>query len=228
MYWDYWDTAKLQRRVTEVPQIIGELPKPAHKPIYVTEFGIRGKREAGADDPGAYETPDGPPLMQMPLHGMQVAWFIMEAINRGYLATAQWDAYVASYGREMRYGMIGGAKDGWPLRPAYHVLWTFTHTTQPGWRAVRVEGQADDAMVVATRGPKTEISVYALNRANTPRDMTIAGFRPNAKLYALTWNADGKGTVTPRDVPKAAIDGAVTLNVPAGALIAVSTIEPKK
>jgi hypothetical protein len=83
-------------------------------------------------------------------------------------------------------------------------------------------------MVVATRGPKSEMSAYALNRSATPRDITIAGFRPNAKLYALTWNADGKGTVALRDAMKTGGDGAVTLKVPAGALIAVSTIEPKK
>jgi hypothetical protein len=229
IYWDYWDTAKLQRRISEVPRIVGELPKPARKPIYVTEFGVRGKHEPGVDDPGAYETPNGPRLTDMPLHGMQVAWFMMEAIDRGCVATVQWDAYVASYGREMRYGIIGSAKDGWPLRPAYHVLRTFTHTTQPGWRAVRVEGEADDALVVATRGSNAaEMTVYALNRADRPREITVAGLGPQAKLHTLVWNGDGKGTVAPGDAMNVAADGAITLKVGARSLVALCTIEPKK
>ena len=228
MYWDYWDTAKLQRRITEVPEIVARLPKPAHKPIYVTEFGVRGKREPGSDDSGTYDKSDGPPLVTVPLQGMQVAWFIMEAINRGYVATVQWDAYVASYGREMRYGIIGGVKDGWPLRPAYHVLWTFTHTTKPGWRAVRVDGKADDALVVAVRGAKAEMSAYALNRADKPREVTIAGLRPQAKLYTLVWNGDGQGAVAPREAIKVPPDGAVKVNVPALGMVALSTMEQKR
>jgi hypothetical protein len=165
----------------------------------------------------------------MPLHGTQVAWFMLEAIDRGCVATVQWDAYVASYGREMRYGIIGCAKEGWPLRPAYHVLWTFTHTTQPGWRAVRVEGEADEPLAVATRGPKaTEMTVYALNRADGPREITLAGLGPQAKFYMLVWNGDGKGMVAPREAMKAGADGEVTLKVGAGSLVALCTVEPKE
>jgi hypothetical protein len=165
----------------------------------------------------------------MPLHGTQVAWFMLEAIDRGCVATVQWDAYVASYGREMRYGIIGGAKEGWPLRPAYHVLWTFTHTTPPGWRAVRVEGEADEPLLVATRGSKpAEMTVYALNRADGPREITVAGLRPGAKLHTLVWNGDGKGSVASGEAMNTGADGEVTLKVGAGSLIALCTVEPKK
>jgi hypothetical protein len=225
MYWDYWDTAKLQRRISEVPEIVADLPKPAHKPLYVTEFGVRGKRDQPKDEPGLYE-PDGRHITEAPVQGMQIAWFMMEAIARGYSATVQWDAYEAWYDRYMQYGLIGGAKDGWPLRPAYHVLRTFTHTTRPGWRAVRVEGTADDALVVATRGPKSECAVYALNRGPQAREFTIAGLPPQATLHASVWNADGKGAAAQPYPMK--LSGSFTVSVPAGGLVALSTIAPKK
>src|SRR5581483_259449 len=39
MYWDYWDTAKLLRRVSEVPKIVAALPTDQQRPLYITEFG---------------------------------------------------------------------------------------------------------------------------------------------------------------------------------------------
>ena len=192
MYWDYWDTAKLLRRVSEVPPIVAALPAQARRPIYVTEFGVRGKRDHPWTEPGVYE-PDGRLITDVPLQGMQIAWFMMEAIDRGYVATVQWDAYTAWYDRYMEFGLIGGAKDGWPLRPAYHVLRMFTHTTKPGWRAVRVEGKAEDVLVVATRGPDGAMTVYALNRAARPRRITVAGFPVTRTLRRFVWNGTGDG-----------------------------------
>ena len=131
MYWDYWDTAKLRRRVSEVPGIVDALPAGTQRPLYITEFGVRGK-ESEAHEPGFAS--DGRPICDTPEQAMQIAWLMLEAINRGYVATAQWDCYDAWYDHFMNYGLIGDVKSGWKLRPAYHVLRLFTHTTQPGWR----------------------------------------------------------------------------------------------
>ena len=231
MYWDYWDTAKLLRRVSEIPPIVATLPAPHNrKPIYITEFGVRGRRDKAGDkpatEPGLYE-PDARFITDVPLQGMQIAWFMMEAINRGYVATVQWDAYTAWYDRYMHYGIIGGAKDGWPTRPAYHVLRTFTHTTQPGWRAVRVEGKAEAMVVAATRGPKRELTVYVLNRAAEPRRIALAGLEPNRPLRRFIWNGVGDGTFDTAQelLPRA---GIVQLNVPPDAVIAVTTAVPRR
>jgi hypothetical protein len=221
MYWDYWDTAKLLRRVGEVPEIVASLPPRARKPIYVTEFGVRGKRDQPATEPGLYE-PDGRFITDVPLQGMQIAWFMMEAINRGYVATVQWDAYTAWYDRYMQFGVIGGAKDGWPLRPAYHVLRLFTHTTEPGWRAVRVDGERDGLLVTATRGRGRDLTVYALNRGEQPATVSIAGLPANAAMHVTAWNTRGDGRLSPSEPIKTAGDGSVPLVVPPGGLITLS------
>lgn len=226
MYWDYWDTAKLLRRVSEVPPIVASLPQRSRKPLYVTEFGVRGKRDTPATEPGRYE-PDGRIITDVPLQAMQIAWFMLEAINRGYVATIQWDAYTAWYDRYMQYGLIGGAKDGWPLRPAYHVLRMFTHTTKPGWRAVRVEGKADDLLVTATRGPAGEVTIYALNRGDRPRRFTIGGLPANLPLNWLTWNATGDGTPSPA-AKATSRDGRLLIDVAPMALIFITTVTLKE
>ncbi len=236
MYWDYWDTAKLLRRVSEVPPIVASLPQRSRKPLYVTEFGVRGKRDTPGMEPGLYE-PDGGFdrltagrfITDVPLQAMQIAWFMMEAINRGYIATIQWDAYTAWYDRYMQYGLIGGAKDGWPLRPAYHVLRMFTHTTQPGWRAVRVEGEAEDMLVVATQGPDGAMTVYAMNRAARPQRITVSGFPMTHPLRRILWNGAGDGTAT-TDSPDSDETGEriLKLSLPPAAVISITNDNAKR
>ena len=220
VYWDYWDTAKLLRRVGEIPPIVAALPPRARKPLYVTEFGVRGKRDTPGNEPGLYE-PDGRFITDVPLQGTQIAWFMMESINRGYVATVQWDAYTAWYDRYMNYGIVGGARDGWPLRPAYHVLRMFTHTTQPGWRAVRVEGVAEDVLVAATRGKGSEVTVYALNRSPNPRTIALAGLAAGTPVQRWDWNERGDGTSS-EPVRISTAPGATMLNVPARGVACVT------
>ncbi|MEO6434763.1 MAG: hypothetical protein ABIP55_03240, partial [Tepidisphaeraceae bacterium] len=85
VYWDYWDTAKLERRIGEVPGIVASLPAGQQRPLYVTEFGVRGRRMEPRVEPGLHD--DGTPIGLKPLTAMQLAWFQMEALNRGYVAT---------------------------------------------------------------------------------------------------------------------------------------------
>ena len=226
VYWDYWDTAKLLRRVSEIPPIVAALPPPHNrKPIYVTEFGVRGKRDKPATEPGLY-APDGRFISDVPLQGMQIAWFMMEAINRGYVATVQWDAYTAWYDRYMHYGIIGGAKNGWPLRPAYHVLRMFAHTTQPAWRAVRVEGRADEVLAAATRGDDGGMSVYVLNRAAEVRVIALRGLPPGKPPSQLTWNGDGDGRLAATRLPAALEGGDVLLRLAPNSVICTTTLKP--
>jgi hypothetical protein len=182
IYWDYWDSAKLQRRISEVPPIVDALPAKGRKPLYLTEFGVRGKRDDPTVEPGVFT--DGKHITQTPLQAMQIAWLMMEAINRGYVTTVQWDMYDAWYDRLMHYGMIGDVKSGWELRPAYQVLKTFTHHCKPGWRAVRVEGTDENILVAAVRGKAREMTVFVLNRGEKPADVVITGL-PHAMRVSL-------------------------------------------
>jgi hypothetical protein len=192
MYWDYWDTAKLLRRVSEVPQIVQQLRPEGQKPIYIMEFGVRGHRAHPQIEPGEHE--DGTPIADTVLQAMQVGWFMLEAINRGYLATVQWELYDAWYDRYMPFGTIAGATEAWRLKPAYHLLRLFTHTAGPGWRALAVEGSQPELVAAAMRGPEGQLTVYVLNRTDRPQEVSIAGLPEERPLYLHIWNQHGDGT----------------------------------
>jgi hypothetical protein len=190
VYWDYWDTPKLVRRISEVPKILSALPSHQQRPLFVTEFGVRGRREKPSMEPGNHD--DGTPIASTTLQAMQLAWFQLEAMNRGYCATVVWTLEDAWYDRLMPYGVIGAAKDNFPLKPGYHMLRLFTHTIEPGWRAMKVDGAADGCIVAAARGAKGELTVLALNQAETPREIVVA-VPGSAKLNRVTWNHAGDG-----------------------------------
>ena len=190
VYWDYWDTPKLVRRISEVPKILSTLPPDQQRPLFVTEFGVRGRRAKPSMEPGNHD--DGTPIASTPLQAMQLAWFQLEAMNRGYCATVIWTLEDAWYDRLMPYGVIGHAKDGFPLKPGYHMLRLFTHTIEPGWRATKVNGQANGCIVAAARSPDGELTVIALNHTDAPLEIRVAGL-PKARIFVITWNADGRG-----------------------------------
>jgi hypothetical protein len=227
MYWDYWDTQKLIRRISEVPPIVAALPETARKPLYVTEFGVRGRRPEPKREPGT--TDDGTPVADTTLQASQVAWFVMEALNRGYVATVQWELYDAWYDRFMPYGVIGGAKLGFPLKPGYHVLRLFTHTAGPGWRAAAVEadgGTLNGKLASALRGPAGEWTVYALNVADAEQPFTIRGLPPGATFFFTLWNADGTGRLTAASSRVTDDTGVVHLTLPPRTLAALTTTRP--
>ena len=133
-YWDFWDTDKILRRISLPRQIVDALPESQRRPLFVTEFGVRGRnKDFHTNDPGDYE--DGSPIATQPLQAMELGRFVLEGLNHGYVAFVAWTMDDALYDHPMKYGLIGGAKDGWPLKPGYHLVRLLTHTIQPGWRA---------------------------------------------------------------------------------------------
>ena len=48
----------------------------------------------------------------------QEAWFMLRALQLGYVATAKWDLYDATYDIGTQdYSAIGPGIDGWTIRP---------------------------------------------------------------------------------------------------------------
>ena len=226
VYWDYWDTPKLRRRITEVPPIVAALPAGQERPLYVMEFGVRGRRKQPRLEPGNHD--DGTPIAMKPLQAMQLAWFQMEALNRGYVGTVIWTLEDAWYDRLMPYGVIGNVKDGWLLKPGYHMLRLFTHTIQPGWRAMTMEGAKEGVIVSAARSPgEKQLTVLALNQGDTPQTLTIAGLKPAASLKQFLWNARGDGTITPGDLVQVDASGAVKLALSPLGLVALTSTSPR-
>lgn len=217
IYWDYWDTQKMLRRVSEVPGIVHALPPGAQKPLYVGEFGVRGVRQ-GSEEPGY--TRDGAPLCDTSVQATQIAWFMMEALNRGYVATDQWDCYDAWYDVLMHFGLIGDATSGWQLRPAYHVLRLFTHTTNPGTRAVRVKGDVAGMTFAATRSQAGDRAIYLLNRTDAQRSIEVGA---DGNMFETRWS-DEK-LFDPQE--RHAQANAIKVFVPPMSLIALTTRRPE-
>ncbi len=81
---------------------LAKLPAKERRPVFVTEFGVQGFRDKPSIEPG--KSADGKPLADVPVSSFEVGLFMIEAMNNGYLATAQWDLYEVWYDRKMGYG----------------------------------------------------------------------------------------------------------------------------
>lgn len=222
-YSDYWDTAHMYQRISDIPPIVASLPEAGRKPLYLMEFGVRGHREP-KQEPGNYS--DGRPMYELPLTANLLAYHVIEAVNRGYLATCQWDMVDVMYDRShMHYGVIGEPKDGFPLKPAYHLLRLFTHAAGSGWSAVKVAGAADMRSVAAMKSTDGNWTVFALNRSDKELPLSLSGLPPKTSFHTQTWNGDGRGQVTAGSTVTSVADGSLETTLPPMSVIALTTAD---
>jgi hypothetical protein len=232
VFWDYWDTQKLVDRLAEVRTIVNALPEAGRKPLYVSEYGIRGLRTfngAPAGDPGVWE--DGTPMARTNVNGFQHAWFDVLAAELGYAGTSKWDSYFGKYDNGTQaYYMIGSPADGWPVYPIYNSLRLLTANVGQGWRTVNVSSVPGTSRLLAAYvGKAGEHTVVGLDTAGaqlntvsaTPVSYTIGGL-PQSKSFALTlWNEAGDGLVGPSQPATTDATGVVTISVPQQAVFAL-------
>ncbi len=197
-YWDYWDIDRFSRHIDKVNASLAKLPAKARRPVFVTEFGVQGFRDKPSIEPG--KSADGKPLADVPVSSFEVGLFMIEAMNSGYLATAQWDLYEVWYDRKMGYGVIGSVQKGFPEKPGYSLLWLFTHSIDPGWRAARLR-----AMLKMSgsrrRGTGDDVTLIVGNHETGVREVSVGGLPPGKAMRAWIWNWQGKGELSaPQDV----------------------------
>jgi len=232
VFWDYFDTQKLVSRLTEVRAIVDALPKAGRKPLYVSEYGVRGMRTfngAPAGDPGVWD--DGTPITKTNVNAFQQAWFDILAARLGYVGTSKWDSYFGKYDNGTQaYYMIGSPAEGWPLYPIYNSLRLLTSAVGRGWRTVNVDSVPNDSRLLAAYvGKAGEHTVVGLDTAGaqlntvspTVVSYTIGGLPPTTNFDLMVWNEAGDGLV---GAPKpAATDaaGVVTISVPQHAVFAL-------
>jgi hypothetical protein len=219
-YWDYWNSAKILWRLDSTRNEFAALPAPERKPLYITEFGTRG-HDSKHFDPGLYS--DGRPFAQVPIQSMLNAWFMLKAVHDGYVSAVQWDMYDARYEVQMHYGLIGEAKDGWPLKPGYFLMKLLTHTCQPGWHAVDVGGDATNVTAATMRSNDGHITVWAVNHADKKAIVTLNGLEPRRAMNLFYWNAYGEGKLTDAVPVRTDAKGSVSMVIPYQAVIAVTT-----
>ena len=233
VYWDYWDTAKFGRRLADVQAIVRGLPENGRKPVFVTEYGVRGRRRPKVPAPGAYA--DGTPLSQTRIAAFQHAWFQIVATQLGFAGTVKWDCYSGKYDRGTQaYYAIGPWRGRWPLYPTYHVLRLVTGTTESGWKVVAVERRGAAArtkQLTAFAGPGQELTVIGLDAAGgtlnsvSPIEVTytIGGLPSGAAFNFVVWNRAGDGRNEVVGTIAADKAGVATVVVPLHSVFALTT-----
>jgi hypothetical protein len=235
VFWDFTDTQKLQDRLNEVRAIWDTEPADGRKPLYVSEYGVRGIRPtfngAPVIDPGVWT--DGTPITQTNVNAFQHAWFDILSARRGYLGTSKWDSYFGKYDNGTQaYYMIGRPQEGWPLYPIYHLLRLWTLTLKRGWQVVQLDGATAPKLLAAYTGPNGEVTVTGLdtdgaqlNSASTTQvAYSVGGLPPSTSFRLVVWNAAGDGgdALAPAVTSDAA--GVATFEVPLQAVFALTTL----
>jgi hypothetical protein len=232
VFWDYFDTQKLVDRLTEVRAIVNKLPAAGRKPLYVSEYGIRGLRTfngAPAGDPGVWE--DGTPMARTNINAFQHAWFDVLAADLGYVGTSKWDSYFGKYDNGTQaYYMIGSPADGWPLYPIYNSVRLLTASVGVGWRTVNVASIPNTSRLLAAYAGKAgEHTVIGLDTVGaqlntvspTSSSYTIGGLPPSKTFQLTIWNQAGDGLVGAPTPVATDVTGVVTISVPQHAVFAL-------
>jgi hypothetical protein len=237
VYWDFWDAGKIERRLATVRNIFAAIPAEQRRPVYVTEFGVRGVRTfEGEANFQPYLWPDGTPLAETTAGAFQEAWFMIRASQLGYSAAVLWDAYTAKYDAGTQdYSAIGPGTAGWPIRPVYHLLHLMTVTTTPrGGSIVEVAPSAaadPSKLLTAYVSPGAGITILGLDTAggsiatvsDAPVAYSVGGLPPNTLFRLVGWNAAGGGTNLDYGFLDSGPTGRLDFSVPVHAVFALSS-----
>lgn len=238
IYWDFWDAGKIDRRLrSEVRAVYATLPEEQRRPLYVTEFGVRGIASfEGEESPQPGYWPSGAPMTETTVAAFQQAWFMVRAAQLGYSGTVKWDLYAASYDAGFQdHSAIGPGALGWPERPVYRLLRLLTATTRPkGGRIVEVvprPGTDPAKLLTAYLSPGANVTIVGLHTSgglvettsDAPVPYTIGGLAPHTLFRLLVWNADGTGTNLEIGFLDSGPDGVIELAVPVRAVFALTT-----
>ncbi|MFK7694990.1 hypothetical protein [Paenibacillus sp. HJGM_3] len=250
IYWDYWDTAKLQSRLTGIKAIYNTIAPEKRKPLFVTEYGVRGYKTYGdgskINDPnpyqsgalkqtlaGYYKNSDGSytPISETNISAFEQAWFNMLGANLGFGGFSKWDMYRAQYDMGYQdYSLIGyvfnpePGQDRWPLRPAYYMEWLFGNATSVGWQVLGYNGTSGAKLITPYKGPNSELTLFALSTDQAAASFSIGDLPANTNFNVIIWNADGSGQLSNAGNVNSGNTGTVSVNAPAGSLVCLTTV----
>ncbi|HEU4981215.1 MAG TPA: hypothetical protein VFT88_00920 [Acidobacteriaceae bacterium] len=251
IYWNYYDAGYMITRLDGILAYMDTLKSEGYniKPLSITEYGVRGyKTQNGValkdPDPyrngalvataaGYYVNSDGSltPVNETNIAGYQQAWFNMVSLNDGFIGMSKWDLYRAQYDFSYQdHSLIGylfnpaPGQDRWPLRPAYYMEWLMANTTGQHWQVLGQSGSSGADLVTPFRGPNGELTLFAMKTDETAGPITIGDLPRGTEFHVLVWNGDGAGKVTDGGQLNTAGTGTVTVNVPAGGMVALTTM----
>jgi hypothetical protein len=246
VYWNAWQYPMGLTCMTNAVRYVNNLPAGQQKPLYITEFGMRGYR--GNDkavgnpyfiDPGA-DAPHDPKahaITDTLLNGFYHATFCFEAVRNGYVALVRWDAYRARYdgtqnktvthgrGEGQDYSMIRKASESYSLRPSYYQLMLMTHCSIPGSRVLQTENSNNQAHALALEAPDGRLSVFIY-----PTSLQSTGTRntglPPGKYWISTWNENGHGTISQKGPVTIRSGEEIAIKLPPQSFAAVTSFKP--
>jgi hypothetical protein len=240
VFWDYWDTAKIESRLQGVHDILAAMPAADQKPVYSMEYGVRGIRAIGTTnfvDPGVWDETQQIPVTETNVNAFQQAWFDVLAAQLGYAGTVKWDSYYSKYDNgSQAYFMLGHWDDNgiWRINPIYNVVRFFTQVTRPGWDVTAVEQDSpfDTRLAASYAGPSGQLTVVGLDRAggqlngNSPTLVPYAiGGLPIATTFKLVeWNRAGDGTTNDAGTVTTDDAGVASFIVPLQAVFALTNV----
>jgi hypothetical protein len=235
VYWDFWDTGKIDERLLhEVRTIVSGIPEEQRRPLYITEFGVRGLGTFEGEpsfEPGYW--PDGTGMSATGMSAFQHAWFNIRSAQLAYSGTIKWDIYPAKYDLGTQdFSTLGAAADGWPQRPVYDLLQLMTRTLEPrGGRIVEVSSTDPRKLVTAYLSPANDVTVIGLHKAGAgvattsrePFPYRIGGLPANTGLRLLVWNGRGDGKVMDAGFFATDAGGTIEISVPRDAVFALTS-----
>lgn len=237
VYWDFWDTDKIDERLLrEVRSIFSTIPAEQRRPLYITEFGVRGLEGFEGEtsfEPGYW--PDGTGMSESNTAAFQQAWFMIRAAQLGYSGTVKWDVYPAKYDAGTQdHSALGPGASGWPERPVYRLLQLLTTATRPrGGSIVDVVPSAstDPAkLLTAYVSPARDITILGLDTkggaipttSHATASYSIGGLPPNTFFRLLVWNDEGRGENADKGFFVTSPEGVLEFAVPLDAVFALT------
>lgn len=237
VYWDFWDTGKIDERLLgEVRGIFATIPEGQRRPLYVTEFGIRGLEGFEGEtsfEPGYW--PDGTPMSATNTAAFQQAWFNIRSVMLGYSATVKWDIYPAKYDEGTQdHSALGPGAAGWPARPVYNMLRLMTLTTSPRGGSfvdvVPTSSTGASKLLTAYVSPADDLTILGLDTrggaipttSRTPVSYRIGGLPANSFFRLLVWNGNGDGKNVDGGLLTTAADGSIEFSVPLDSVFALT------
>jgi hypothetical protein len=234
VFWNYWDSGRLVQRLQDVRALADQLPPTGRKPLYVTEYGARGRRNLNGvayPNPGVWD--DGTPLAETAVNAFQHAWFDVLAARLGYVGTIKWDGFYGRYDNGLQdYSLVGPPQTGWPLRPVYSIVRLFTAWTKPGWKVVGVDGASGTKLLAGYAGPAGQLTVVGLDTSGAGLNLpsasqvsySIGGLPPSSPLQLVVWNQDGLGGLSASAALTTDAAGTATVTVPLQSVFALTTL----
>jgi hypothetical protein len=250
IYWNYYDSEYMTSRLEGILADMVTLKNEGYntKPLSITEYGVRGYKTYNGvalkdQDPyenntlvatgaGDYVNLDGTltPISVTNIAGFQQAQFNMEGVNDGFIGFSKWDFYRAQYDFGYQdYSLIGyvpnpaAGQDQWPLRPSYYMEWLMATTTGQHWQVLGYNGTSGAKLITPFRSPTGDVTLFAMSTDEAATTVSIGDLPAGAQFKELVWNADGSGNVTESGSVNAGPTGTVTVSIPAGAFVALTT-----